>query len=216
LPATPPPKTAGIVPVTSISISPLPLTVHGLWPNRKKVSVNKQPQSCSREKLADFPAELREQLEIYMPGIADGLQKHEWTKHGVCSGLSSDDYFHVIVEFAQRANETIGAVIKERGLLGQTVGVQDLLDAVAQKNGALANAIVISCASPRKQRGGRGANGAPRALVSEIRVMITKDIAADPDGDGWPGRFVPLRELGFRANSGCPGGAGFLPAGYGD
>src|SRR5215207_3734923 len=35
------------------------------------------------------------------------------------------------------------------------------------------------------------------------------------DGDGWPGSFVPLTEVGYGANSGCPGGAGFIPGGFG-
>src|SRR5215211_7515810 len=53
-----------------------PLTVHGLWPNRKNRSVNQQPAFCSNEALALSP-ELRRKLRVYMPGMADGLQEHE-------------------------------------------------------------------------------------------------------------------------------------------
>ncbi|MFL5176392.1 MAG: ribonuclease T2 family protein, partial [Microvirga sp.] len=44
-----------------------PLTVHGLWPNRKNRSVNQQPAFCSNEALALSP-ELRRKLRVYMPG----------------------------------------------------------------------------------------------------------------------------------------------------
>jgi ribonuclease T2 len=189
-----------------------PLTVHGLWPNRKGVSVNRQPQSCSTERLSLSPA-LRRKLAVYMPGIADGLERHEWEKHGVCSGLTPEAYFGKVVAIAEEANATIGAVLREKGLLGREVPIRTLLQGVAEKNRALADAIVVDCKFARQQRGGPG--GGPRAYVAEIRVLISREIGSDPDHDGWPGTFVPLREAGFQANSGCPGGAGFIPAGFG-
>src|SRR5215207_9040616 len=51
---------------------------------RKNRSVNQQPAFCSNEALALSP-ELRRKLRVYMPGMADGLQEHEWRRHGVCS-----------------------------------------------------------------------------------------------------------------------------------
>jgi ribonuclease T2 len=189
-----------------------PLTVHGLWPNRRGVSVNRQPSSCSLERLSLSPA-LRRKLAVYMPGIADGLERHEWEKHGVCSGLTPEAYFGKVVAIAEEANATIGAVLKEKGLLGREVPIRTLLQGVAEKNRALAEAIVVDCKfAPR--RAGRGSGGESRAYVSEIRVLISRDVSGDPDRDGWPGTFVPLREAGFQANSGCPGGAGFIPAGF--
>jgi ribonuclease T2 len=190
-----------------------PLTVHGLWPNRKNRSVNQQPAFCSNEALALSP-ELRRKLRVYMPGMADGLQEHEWRRHGVCSGLTPEEYFGKIVGLAEKANATIGAVLREKGLFGREVPVRTLLQGVAEKSRALADAIVVDCKFPR--RGGpAGPDGRSRAYVAEIRVLISKDIGRDPDGDGWPGPFVPLAEVGYGANSGCPGGAGFIPGGFG-
>jgi ribonuclease T2 len=185
-----------------------PLTVHGLWPNKKNRGANRQPASCSTEELSLSPG-LRQKLGVYMPGIADGLERHEWDKHGVCSGLSPEAYFGTVAAIAEKANATIGAVLREKGLLGREVPIETLLRGVAEKNRALADAIVVDCKfSPR--RGG----GESRAYVAEIRVIISKDVESDPDRDGWPGTFVPLREVGYRANSGCPGGAGFVPGGF--
>ena len=189
-----------------------PLTVHGLWPNRKNVSANRQPSSCSTERLSLSPG-LRQTLAVYMPGIADGLERHEWEKHGVCSGLSPEEYFGKVAAIAEQANATIGAVLREKGLLGREMPVQTLLQGVAAKNRALADAIVVDCKFAPRRRGGPG--GQPRAYVAEIRVVISREIDADPDRDGWPGTFVPLSEVGYRANSGCPGGAGFVPGGFG-
>ncbi|HEX8168693.1 MAG TPA: hypothetical protein VF601_23270 [Beijerinckiaceae bacterium] len=193
-----------------------PLTVHGLWPNRRGVSVNRQPSSCSAERLALSP-ELRRRLALYMPAIADGLHEHEWARHGVCSGLSPEEYFSKVAAIAERANATIGAVLREKGLFGREVPIRTLLEGVAEKNRALASAIVVDCRFAPRRPGGRGddPNGEPRAYVAEIRVLIGKDIGSDPDGDGWPGTFVPVEAVGYRANSGCPGGAGFVPGGFG-
>ena len=150
-----------------------PLTVHGLWPNRKNRSVNQQPAFCSNEALALSP-ELRRKLRVYMPGMADGLQEHEWRRHGVCSGLTPEDYFGKIVGLAEKANATIGAVLRDKGLLGREVPVRTLLQGVAEKSRALADAIVVDCKFPR--RGGPGGpDGRSRAYVAEIR---------DPDQPG--------------------------------
>jgi ribonuclease T2 len=189
-----------------------PLTVHGLWPNKKNRSANQQPSSCSTEELSLSPG-LRQKLRVYMPGTADGLDRHEWEKHGVCSGLSPEEYFGKVVAIAEKANATIGAVLKEKRLLGREVPVETLLQGVAEKNRALAKSIVVDCKFPRRR--GSGPGGQSRAYVAEIRVLISKDVTSDPDRDGWPGTFVPLGEVGFRANSGCPGGAGFIPGGFG-
>jgi ribonuclease T2 len=186
-----------------------PLTVHGLWPNRRNTSASNQPHACSTEKLPSFADDLAENLRRYMPGVADGLPQYEWSKHGVCSGLTPDAYFREIVALAKAANDTIGAAMKDKDLIGKPMPVSALLDAVAAKNPALADAIVVDCQFSRKGRG-----DGPRAYVSEIRVLIAKDAPATPGADGWPASFVPRTSVGYGANSGCPKGVGYLPGGF--
>jgi ribonuclease T2 len=191
-----------------------PLTVHGLWPNRMRKSANAQPHDCSTEKVfSPLSGELGVQLRRYMPGVADGLDRYQWSKHGVCSGLSPAAYFGNIVLLAKQANATIGAVILERGWVGRTVRIADLLAAVADRNPALAQAMVVNCRFARKQRGGPERT---LAYIDEIEVVLSKDLSNDPERDGWLGSFVPVAAVGLRSNSGCPNGTGFLPGGYGN
>ncbi len=175
----------------------IPLTVHGLWPNRERVSVNQQPQYCSEERLGRLPPELRAQLARYMPSSADGLDTYEWRRHGTCSGLAPEVYFGTIVRLAEQANATIGAVLRDSGAMGRELRIDDLVAAVAAKDPALASAIVVTCRFPRGEEAER------RALVEEIRVVMTKDF-----------KPAEAERVGFRQNSGCPGRAGYLPAGF--
>jgi ribonuclease T2 len=175
-----------------------PLTVHGLWPNRERVSVNLQPQYCAGPQFGRLPPALREKLAHFMPGVADGLDRYEWRRHGACSGLTPEAYFATVVRLAEQADATIGAVLRNGGMLGQEIKVDDLLAAVAAKDPAVAAAMVVSCRFPRED------GGPSRAYVQEIRVVLSKDFTPEP-----------AAQVGFGQNSGCPGKAGFLPGGFG-
>lgn len=174
-----------------------PLTVHGLWPNRERVSVNLQPQFCDGPQFGRLSPALRTKLARAMPGVADGLDRYEWRRHGACSGLSPDAYFTAVVRLAERANATIGAALRDGGMLGQEVRVDDLLAAVAAREPALAAAMIVSCRFPRED------GGAARAYVEEIRLVVSKEFAPEP-----------AERVGFGQNSGCPNRAGFLPGGF--
>jgi ribonuclease T2 len=188
----------------------IPLTIHGLWPNKRNTRVREQPQECSDQRLPALPAALERDLKTYMPGMVDGLAQYEWTKHGVCSGLTPEAYFAKLVELARAANATIGAVIKD--LFGKQLAISPFLDSVGAKNPDLANAVQVDCQFARKGPG----DAASRAYVVEIRVLLAKDLAAAAPSSDWPASFVPRSSVGWGANSGCPQGAGFLPAGFAD
>jgi ribonuclease T2 len=66
----------------------LGLIVHGLWPQYN--GANRGPENCGNQPGPANPASL---LDI-MPTVS--LVEHEWTTHGVCSGLSADDYFGLL------------------------------------------------------------------------------------------------------------------------
>jgi ribonuclease T2 len=176
--------------LTEADFRQTPLTVHGLWPNRARVSVNRQPQDCAGPPLDTLSATVQDQLKRYMPG-GPGLAQYEWRKHGACSGLSPEAYFATVVRLAQHANETIGVAMQ--GMLGRSLRIADLLEAVAARDLALAPAIVVDCRFPR--------GGGP-ALIDEIRVVLSKDLTPMPAGS-----------VGLGQNSGCPQGAGFVPDG---
>ena len=171
----------------------MPLTVHGLWPNRAGVSVNRQPQHCPGPELTTLPPDLQAQLQRVMPGGA-GLARHEWERHGTCSGLSPEAYFATLVRLARSVDGSVGAVLRDDGLLGRSVRVTDLLARIAARDPALAQAVIVSC------RFARGAGGGGQALIEEIRVPLSKDLAP-----------IPAGSVGMGQNSGCPQGTGFLP-----
>jgi len=169
-----------------------PLTVHGLWPNRAGVSVNLQPQDCDGPHFAPPSPTQTAELARYMPG-GEGLLRHEWRRHGACSGISSSDYVAALLRLAGQADAIIGPALRDGGMLGRAVPTPDLLHAVAARDPAWAAATVVDC---RRGRGG----GA--VMIAEIRVTFGKDFAP-----------IPARSVGLGQNSGCPREGGFLPAG---
>ncbi|MES2264585.1 MAG: ribonuclease [Pseudomonadota bacterium] len=60
--------------------------LHGLWPQYLKG----YPQSCSTQKITP---ELTARYGPMFP--SPGLIRHEWPKHGTCSGLQPADYFEL-------------------------------------------------------------------------------------------------------------------------
>lgn len=60
--------------------------VHGLWPQRR----NGWPEYCSGTRISLPPSLIEDMLDI-MPSPA--LVRHQWTKHGTCTGLAPEDYF---------------------------------------------------------------------------------------------------------------------------
>ena len=167
-----------------------PLTVHGLWPNRAGVGVRRQPQHCPGPPLTALPAALQAELQLYMPGGA-GLARHEWDRHGRCSGLAPEAYFSTLVRLARSANGSIGAPLRDGGRLGHDLRIQDLLAGIASRDPSLARAVVVSCRFP---------SGGGHALIEEIRIALSKDFAP-----------IPAEGVGLHQNSGCPQGTGFLP-----
>jgi ribonuclease T2 len=41
-----------------------------------------------------------------MPGVASNLHRHEWIKHGTCSGREAEDYFKEAAELARQVNRS--------------------------------------------------------------------------------------------------------------
>ena len=62
--------------------------VHGLWPEYSNGLSG--PENCSQAPSLSDPSKM---LDI-MPSLR--LIQHEWTTHGVCSGLSAEAYFGLI------------------------------------------------------------------------------------------------------------------------
>jgi len=190
------------------------LVLHGLWPdwdvngdgkrnadddfcilNRKEIMAL---DSGNWLKLP--PVQLSEasssDLKGAMPGIAAGLERHEWWKHGTCSELTAEDYFATaIVLMRQVERGALARLLVDHA--GGKLERRELLEAFAQDFGKDATrALVLDCTK----------NGGDTALT-EIRLRLKRsaitqgltaeslaipakpargDCAADVLVEGWP------------------------------
>lgn len=134
---------------------PYEFVVHGLWPQFEKG----YPSDCDSEFSAQLPnATIQTVLDI-MPSY--GLIKHQWRKHGRCSGLSPDDYFEV----TRAAFEKISLPPSFNGLQ-QTMSVspasvEKLFQ--AENKAIAANGIAVTC---------------KRKYLRDVRICMSKDLAS--------------------------------------
>ncbi|TCL74959.1 ribonuclease T2 [Rhizobium sp. BK251] len=86
-------------------------SLHGLWPMRKDycgidAGIREADKEGQWESLptVQISEGTRLELEKVMPGTQSSLDRHEWVKHGSCTGLSADDYFRLSVELLDELN----------------------------------------------------------------------------------------------------------------
>jgi ribonuclease T2 len=90
---------------------------------------------------------------------SSGLVRHEWKKHGVCSGLSPSDYFQVM----RKARQMI-AVPQQLSYVSRSVALSanQIENAFAQANPKLnAQAIAVDC---------------DRQKLAEVRICLSKSL----------------------------------------
>lgn len=132
--------------------------VHGLWPQDRAGS----PSYCrSREPRTVADEILRETISI-MP--SERLIKHQWNKHGTCSGLDQHRYFAA----TRQAFESLQ--IPEAVLQGRLTYTtrRNLLAAIRESNPSVPEtALVLRCDS---------------ADLSELRVCLSRNLEPRPCG----------------------------------
>jgi ribonuclease T2 len=164
-------------------------TLHGLWPDwdvngdarRNAGDTYCLPESGRRSILALEAASAKSEdwrklpevalsaadrgdLALAMPGVTLGLERHEWWKHGTCSGLAPDEYFATAILLLRQVER--GALARlVAGRAGTTVARDALLAAFAQDFGPeSARALTLDCARI----------GGVSALL-EIRIRLKRD-----------------------------------------
>ncbi|MBF0110854.1 MAG: ribonuclease T [Magnetococcales bacterium] len=124
-------------------------TLHGLWPNRKSCgthygycgSVCNAPKKTGGNWMCQLPAltlkpEVHDSLSAVMPSMEHQscLERHEWFKHGTCSGLSIDDYFTLAARMTDMFNDAgIAAFMAQ--CPGTTVSEENFLRVIDQHLG---------------------------------------------------------------------------------
>ena len=153
-------------------------TLHGLWPNPEA-----QFSYCgtgAQYKSADRPGNwnhlppvsvgptTRALLDQSMPGTRSRLDRHEWIKHGTCSGASMDVYFARALALLDEIN---GSEVRTlvTGKVGQQVSLDELRGAFDQAFGPGAGQrIRLSC-------NGRGST----RIITEITIGLRGDVIGE-------------------------------------
>jgi ribonuclease T2 len=190
--------------LTAPAFRAVPLTLHGLWPNRLD---RRHPAYCQGESRGAFcslpPLSLtpptRAQLDKVMPGSADCLERYQWVKHGSCTGMPVEAYYKASAELTERVNRAIGGDISRH--MGRAVSLVELRAALSRADPELLDAVSFDCRTPRTPDPAKR-----RPMLHEVRVYFQID-----PGSGGPGRPMPYTRAGVRHyNSGCPGGLAYV------
>ncbi|MDM8561584.1 ribonuclease T2 [Candidatus Parabeggiatoa sp. HSG14] len=153
--------------------------LHGLWPNvkgdkrhhygycgvsKKLKKKDKKGRWCDMPQL-DLSKEVREHLTQFMPATVSCLQRHEWYKHGICSGLSEDDYFSLSNQLVETFSKTrFSAYVAKNA--GKYVKRKKLLKAFAREFGKRSRAYLkLQC---RKIKG--------VSLLTEVQINLKKNL----------------------------------------
>ena len=152
-------------------------TLHGLWPDPREycgvASADITADKAGRWDAlpaVDLSAATRTHLAEAMPGTQSLLERHEWLKHGTCTGATADAYFRRALSFLDAVNASpVRALVA--GNVGRDVSLTDLRTTFDQAFGSGAGQrIRLSC--PR-QNGDR--------LITEITVGLQGDVMGSAD-----------------------------------
>lgn len=101
------------------------LVLHGLWPQpRANVYCGVSDRLIKLDKdrrWFELPAlELspgtRQALETKMPGMASGLDRHEWYKHGTCYSNTAEEYYRESIALLDQVNASAVQDLMERNI----------------------------------------------------------------------------------------------------
>jgi len=144
------------------------LVLHGLWPQSGSycgVSRTKRSYDTSN-RWNKLPAvQLNSgtwaELRTKMPGTASYLERHEWIKHGTCSGYSQQAYFAGMLSLLDGVNAgNLASLVA--GHVGAAVSLDDLYGAITQDYGAGSEtAVEFICSSVNS-----------RQVLSEVRFHL--------------------------------------------
>ncbi|MGL4489536.1 MAG: ribonuclease T2 family protein [Rhizobiaceae bacterium] len=153
---------------------PFGFIVHGLWPQNERG----YPQYCQNN---------AEPTRNEIRSIADltpssGLVRHEWEKHGTCSGLTPSDYFK-----ATRAARN-AVIVPSQFINAQraiSLSASQIETAFTRSNfGLETNGIAVKC---------------DRQRLAEVRICLTKSLAfracPEVDRDGCKAQSVTIEPI---------------------
>jgi ribonuclease T2 len=144
-------------------------TLHGLWPQSGSYCgvsrTNKSYDTSNRWNqlpAVSLSSSTWTDLKQKMPGTQSYLERHEWIKHGTCSGLSQQTYFSNALSLLAGVNAgNLRWLVASN--VGGTVMLDDLYAAVEQDLGSGADdAVEFICDSRNGQQ-----------LLAEVRIHLS-------------------------------------------
>ncbi|RED53502.1 ribonuclease T2 family protein [Aestuariispira insulae] len=117
------------------------LVLHGLWPETGQYcGVSEKNQQLDKDRQwaklpeTELPLPLRDELAQKMPGVASHLDRHEWIKHGTCSGLNAGGYYRLSLDLVDAA-EKLETTRLLRDNIGKTIAYRDLCNSLTHDFG---------------------------------------------------------------------------------
>ena len=158
--------------------------LHGLWPgvkgdkrhtygycdvSKSVIKKDKKRRWCNMPKL-DLSQTVRKNLNQFMPGTASCLQRHEWYKHGSCSGLSEEDYYALSNQLVEKFSKTdFSQYIAKH--VGKKVKRKTLLKKFDKEFGKGSRSyLVLRCKKVRR-----------KSLLTEIQIHLKKNFRVADD-----------------------------------
>jgi len=161
------------------------LTLHGLWPQYNySRDGHYWPQYCSDAPLKEEVVQkFKPKWETYAPAYVLKeylLPKHEWSRHGTCSGLAQLDYFmSSLLLITEQSTPSIlinniGQTIT-RSEIEQSYGGKDKVALACSDSGALQQAITCY----KKDKMGRLVNGQPVTCPQDVLMSKSDNSCGD-------------------------------------
>lgn len=104
-------------------------------------------------------------MQIAMPGVASGLHKHEWEKHGVCYSKTPERYFIDSLRLVAAFNAAPVRALFERNI-GKYLSASDIRTSFDTAFGRGAgDRVLVHCVDDDGRR-----------LIEELRIRLNGDI----------------------------------------
>jgi ribonuclease T2 len=132
--------------------SGLGFTVHGLWPQNERGF----PTECGPAGRSPSRAAMDEARKVFE---SEGLARHQWRKHGTCSGASPTEYFRDVRAARDKVKIPDGFASPAREQRWSPVDLERAF--VAANPGLRADMMSVSCR---------------RNVLGEVRICLSKDL----------------------------------------
>lgn len=153
------------------------MTLHGLWPQWEEYCSKDAVCTLKRDQMpaVAVSSDLRKRLAAAMPGVESLLERHEYYKHGSCSGMNQEAYFSKAVELVDKLNaSSFPGFLHDN--YGRNVTKRQMCDAIGKALGP--NAVAAVEADSKRVKAKDGKN---RFYFTELRIWLKGDTGADLD-----------------------------------